>query len=142
MIYASKINNFISSIDVVNINLDSKPSWFLRKNPLGLVPAIQNKEFVAYESDIVVDYLVRIFSFILKNSCLGKYYTTFSMFQESKYPEPRLQPESPEDRARDACFLHLFNKKMVRFFKKSSCFTLICKIICFFTDPGQVRALP
>ena len=64
MIHAQKNNVFISSIDVVNINLDSKPSWFLRKNPLGLVPAIQNKEFVAYESDIVVDYLVRILSFI------------------------------------------------------------------------------
>ncbi len=64
MIHAPKNNNLIPSIDVVNINLDSKPSWFLRKNPLGLVPAIQNKEFVAYESDIVVDYLVRILRFI------------------------------------------------------------------------------
>ncbi len=89
MICVQKIIALISSIDVVNINLDSKPSWFLRKNPLGLVPAIQNKEFVAYESDIVVDYLVRILRFIfLVNIYLAKYY----FFYVSGVQVPRASP--------------------------------------------------
>lgn len=31
------------SYDTININLASKPQWFLDKNPLGKVPTIQVK---------------------------------------------------------------------------------------------------
>ena len=44
--------------DVVNINLKSKPEWFLERNPLGKVPTIEEPgKKPLFESLIVAEYL-------------------------------------------------------------------------------------
>uniref|UniRef100_A0A3B5LDU1 Glutathione S-transferase omega n=1 Tax=Xiphophorus couchianus TaxID=32473 RepID=A0A3B5LDU1_9TELE len=44
--------------DTININLKEKPEWFLEKNPLGLVPALETSAGeVIYESSITCEYL-------------------------------------------------------------------------------------
>ena len=49
--------------ETVNVNLKSKPKWFLELNPLGKVPVIilPNKE-ILFESEIVSDYLDETFN--------------------------------------------------------------------------------
>jgi glutathione S-transferase len=47
-----------SRYDVVNIDLKSKPEWFLERNPLGKVPAIEEAgKKPLFESLIVAEYL-------------------------------------------------------------------------------------
>jgi len=44
--------------EVVNINLNQKPEWYLeKKNPLGKVPTIDHDGKIVYESLVCVDYL-------------------------------------------------------------------------------------
>jgi len=43
--------------DVVNVDLSSKPKWFLERNPLGKVPTVQVGDDVLYESLPVCEYL-------------------------------------------------------------------------------------
>ncbi|XP_075698505.1 glutathione S-transferase omega-1-like [Rhinoderma darwinii] len=48
--------------EVVNINLKSKPDWFLEKSPLGLVPSLETADGkIIYESPIICDYLDEAF---------------------------------------------------------------------------------
>ncbi|XP_013391046.1 pyrimidodiazepine synthase [Lingula anatina] len=47
--------------EVVNINLRDKPDWFLKRNPLGLVPVLEQDDKIVYESQICNDYLEDIF---------------------------------------------------------------------------------
>ncbi|XP_055018421.1 glutathione S-transferase omega-2-like [Boleophthalmus pectinirostris] len=49
--------------ETINIHLKEKPDWFLEKNPLGLVPAIETEtDEVVYESPITCDYLNEVYS--------------------------------------------------------------------------------
>ena len=60
-----------------NINLKSKPSWFLDLSPPGKVPVVQVGDHFIGESLIA------------------------SEFVEEKFPEPRLVADTPEQRAKD-----------------------------------------
>jgi len=44
--------------EVVNVNLKSKPDWFLARNPFGLVPVLEQYDKVVYESAVCDEYLV------------------------------------------------------------------------------------
>ncbi|XP_042876910.1 pyrimidodiazepine synthase-like [Penaeus japonicus] len=72
--------------DIVNINLRQKPDWFLAKNPLGKVPALEAGGETIYESTIVCDYL------------------------DDRFPEPALYPNDPWEKARDRVYVELWAK--------------------------------
>lgn len=50
-----------NSHDVVNVNLKQKPEWFLEKNPLGLVPVLEQGDKIIYESAICDEYLDEVY---------------------------------------------------------------------------------
>jgi len=47
--------------EVVNVNLKSKPDWFLAKNPFGLVPVLEQNDKIVYESAVCDEYLVDVY---------------------------------------------------------------------------------
>lgn len=49
------------SHEVVNVNLKQKPEWFLEKNPLGLVPVLEQGDNIIYESPICDEYLDEVY---------------------------------------------------------------------------------
>jgi len=65
----------------INLNLSSKPQWFLDKNPLGKVPTVLDGEEIFYESLPVADYL------------------------DDTYPGRSLNPKEPKERLRDRMVL-------------------------------------
>ena len=71
--------------ETINVNLRSKPQWFLDMNPLGKVPTIKVKEDIFYESLPVCDYL------------------------DEAYPGRKLHPESPEQKTKDKMILALYD---------------------------------
>ncbi|KAM9197512.1 glutathione S-transferase omega-2-like isoform 3-T3 [Dugong dugon] len=76
---------------VVNINLRSKPEWFYTKHPFGQIPVLENSKCqLIYESVIICEYL------------------------DDVYPEKKLFPCDPYERARQKMLLELF-----------------CKILCY-----------
>ncbi|KAG7513169.1 glutathione S-transferase omega-1 [Solea senegalensis] len=73
--------------ETININLKDKPEWFLAKNPLGLVPTLETSAGeVIYESPITCDYLDEV------------------------YPEKKLLPSSPYEKAQQKMMLEHFSK--------------------------------
>ncbi|KAJ8302756.1 hypothetical protein KUTeg_019152 [Tegillarca granosa] len=72
--------------ETVNINLKEKPEWFFKKNPLGLVPVLEKDGKVVYESSITCDYLDEV------------------------YPNNKLLPTDPYQRALDKIIVELFSK--------------------------------
>ncbi|KAK3790458.1 hypothetical protein RRG08_015927 [Elysia crispata] len=66
--------------EIVNINLKSKPDWFLALNPLGQVPVLQIDDKIVPESTATCDWL------------------------DDVYPENRLQPADPYRRAWDRVY--------------------------------------
>lgn len=72
--------------ETVNINLQSKPDWFLQRNPLGLVPVLEQDDKIIYESLVCNDYLNEV------------------------YPNPPLQPADPYLRAKDKMLIGQFDK--------------------------------
>jgi len=46
--------------EVVNVNLKSKPDWFLARNPFGLVPVLEQNDKVVYESAVCDEYLIDV----------------------------------------------------------------------------------
>jgi len=62
--------------EVVNIHLQEKPAWYLERNPMGKVPALEKDGKVIYESLVVAEYLDEV------------------------YPEKPLLPKDPYERAR------------------------------------------
>lgn len=73
--------------DIINVNLKEKPEWFLKKNPLGLVPTLETSAGeVIYESSIVCDYLDEV------------------------YPEKKLLPSSAFAKAQQKMLLENFSK--------------------------------
>ncbi|XP_020843634.1 glutathione S-transferase omega-1-like [Phascolarctos cinereus] len=73
--------------EVININLKNKPEWFFKKHPLGLVPVLEtSKGQLIHESSITCEYL------------------------DEAYPEKRLFPEDPYEKALQKMILELFSK--------------------------------
>lgn len=83
--------------EIINIHLKEKPDWFLERNPLGLVPVLENKDGeVVYESSITCDYLDEV------------------------YPEKKLNPSTPFGKAQQRMMLEHFSKVVPYFYKISS----------------------
>ncbi|KAJ7325176.1 hypothetical protein JRQ81_018196 [Phrynocephalus forsythii] len=73
--------------ETVNINLKNKPDWFFEKNPFGLVPVLEtSKGQLIYESPITCEYL------------------------DEAYPEKKLYPTDPYEKARQKMLLEHFSK--------------------------------
>merc|ERR1711963_939790 len=43
--------------ETINVDLKEKPEWFLERNPLGLVPTLEQDDKIVYESLITCEYL-------------------------------------------------------------------------------------
>uniref|UniRef100_A0A9L0ICF2 Glutathione S-transferase omega n=1 Tax=Equus asinus TaxID=9793 RepID=A0A9L0ICF2_EQUAS len=70
--------------EVININLKNKPEWFFEKNPLGLVPVLENSQGqLIYESTITCEYL------------------------DEAYPGKKLLPDDPYEKARQKMIFEL-----------------------------------
>ncbi|NXD09792.1 GSTO1 transferase, partial [Nothocercus nigrocapillus] len=77
------------SHEVININLKNKPDWFFEKNPFGLVPVLEtSKGQLIYESPITCEYL------------------------DEAFPEKKLLPSDPYERASQKMLLDYFAKKI------------------------------
>ncbi len=73
--------------EIININLKDKPDWFLEKNPSGTVPVLETSSGqVIYESPITCDYLDEV------------------------YPEKKLLPSDPFERAQQKMLLDHYSK--------------------------------
>ena len=80
--------------EVVNVNLNKKPDWYLKLNPLGQVPFLQHDDGRGLpESLIVADYLDEI------------------------YPENRLSPTDPFVRATHRVLIEIFGKVITNYYK-------------------------
>lgn len=68
------LNHFKIHHEIVNINLKSKPTWYVGLNPNGTVPTIEHDDKVIYESLVCAEYLDSVFG---DHQLLGKnpYYT-------------------------------------------------------------------
>ncbi|KAK2896730.1 hypothetical protein QQF64_005725 [Cirrhinus molitorella] len=79
--------------EIININLKDKPDWFLEKNPSGTVPVLETSSGqVIYESPITCEYL------------------------EEAYPEKKLLPSDPFERAQQKMLLEHFSKVIPFFY--------------------------
>ncbi|XP_054585094.1 glutathione S-transferase omega-1 isoform X2 [Eptesicus fuscus] len=73
--------------EVININLKNKPEWFFKKNPAGLVPVLENNQGqLICESAITCEYL------------------------DEAYPEKKLLPADPYEKACQKMVFELFSK--------------------------------
>lgn len=73
--------------ETINIHLKEKPEWYLEKNPLGTVPALETPcGQVVYESAITCEYLDEI------------------------YPEKKLFPSDPFAKAQQKMLLEEYSK--------------------------------
>ncbi|XP_006784058.1 glutathione S-transferase omega-1-like, partial [Neolamprologus brichardi] len=80
--------------ETINIHLKEKPEWYLKKNPLGLVPTLETPAGeVIYESPITCEYLDEV------------------------YPEKKLLPSSPFAKAQQKMMLENFSKVIPYFYK-------------------------
>ncbi|EGW13751.1 Glutathione S-transferase omega-1 [Cricetulus griseus] len=80
--------------EIVNINLKNKPEWFLKKNPTGLVPVLEDsKGRLISESVIICEYL------------------------DEAYPDKKLFPDDPYEKARQKMTLESFSKAMTKYKK-------------------------
>ncbi|KAG8135656.1 hypothetical protein E2320_008677 [Naja naja] len=73
--------------EIVNINLKNKPEWFFEKSPFGMVPVLEtSKGQLIYESPITCEYL------------------------DEAYPEKKLYPADPYEKAYQKMLLEFFSK--------------------------------
>ncbi|KAI2657817.1 Glutathione S-transferase omega-1 [Labeo rohita] len=80
--------------EIINVHLKEKPDWFLAKNPLGLVPTLETPSGqVIYESPITCEYLDEV------------------------YPEKKLLPSDPFERAQQKMLLEHYSKVTPYFYK-------------------------
>ena len=61
--------------ETVEIDLDNRPGWLYEKNPVGMVPVLEEDGFILPESRVIMEYL------------------------EERHPEPPLLPSEPAERA-------------------------------------------
>jgi glutathione S-transferase len=75
--------------EAVEIDLDDRPAWLYRKNPLGRVPVYEEDGgLVLPESRVIMEYL------------------------EERYPEPALWPADPAERALGRLWLERFDDRL------------------------------
>ncbi|XP_002738513.1 glutathione S-transferase omega-1-like [Saccoglossus kowalevskii] len=74
--------------EVVNVNLKDKPSWFIERNPKGLVPILEINDQIVYESIVCCEYLDEV------------------------YPGDQLVAETPYQRAQDKILIDFFSGKV------------------------------
>ncbi|KAL7637624.1 UNVERIFIED_CONTAM: hypothetical protein RMT77_012353 [Armadillidium vulgare] len=90
--YAERIRLVLNAKNVkhetVNINLQDKPDWFLKINPLGKVPTLQLNDKIMFESMITCDYL------------------------DETYPDTPLYPSDEWAKGWDKCLIEVFNAKV------------------------------
>lgn len=79
--------------ETVNINLKEKPEWFLERNPLGMVPVLEQDGKVIYESAICNEYL------------------------EDINKQNSVTPTDPYRRARDKMLLEINSKFTTAYYK-------------------------
>ncbi|XP_069095541.1 glutathione S-transferase omega-1-like [Pleurodeles waltl] len=73
--------------ETINVNLKSKPEWFLKKAPFGMVPVLEtSRGEIIYESPITSDYLDEV------------------------YPGKKLTPSDPLQKAQQKMLLEHFSK--------------------------------
>ncbi|XP_063163193.1 glutathione S-transferase omega-1 isoform X1 [Candoia aspera] len=73
--------------EIVNINLKNKPEWFFEKSPFGMVPVLEtSKGQLIYESPITCEFL------------------------DEAYPEKKLYPVDPYEKAYQKMLLEHFSK--------------------------------
>ena len=72
--------------EVVEIDLDDRPSWIYEKNPLGRVPVLEEDDFLLPESAVINEYL------------------------EERWPEPPLWPRDSGERALGRLIVHRFDE--------------------------------
>jgi len=72
--------------ETVNVHLKKKPSWFLERNPLGLVPVLEKDDQIVYESTATMDWL------------------------DDVYPGKKLVPSDPYRKAWDRILQECFGK--------------------------------
>ena len=75
----------------ININLVEKPEWYLKKNPPGQVPALEWIDEKSNETRFVPESLV------------------VSDFLDEKYPQTRLQPTDPYQKAQHRVLVERFS---------------------------------
>jgi len=72
--------------EVVAVDLDDRPAWIYKKNPLGRVPVLEEDDFVLAESAVIDEYL------------------------EERWPAPPLWSADPADRALGRLLVHRFDE--------------------------------
>lgn len=83
--------------ETINVDLKEKPAWFVERNPLGLVPVLEQDDKIIYESLITCDYLDEV------------------------YPNNKLNSEDPYRRARDRIILEQNAKVVTEYYKLLRC---------------------
>ncbi|XP_033762218.1 glutathione S-transferase omega-1-like [Pecten maximus] len=78
--------------ETVNVDLKAKPDWFLERNPLGLVPVLEQDDKIIYESAVTSDYLDEV------------------------YPDNKLTPSDPYRKARDKMLMEMFGKVITNYY--------------------------
>lgn len=85
--FCSYCTNFLYRNEIVNMNTKQKPDWFMAKNPNGTVPVLETSSGqVVYESPITCDFL------------------------EETYPENKLYPSDPFEKAQQKMLLEEYSK--------------------------------
>lgn len=62
----TNITTLLYSFEVVNINLQNKPEWFLNLNPQGTVPTVQYNDKIIYNSLVASEWIDNTFEGIRK----------------------------------------------------------------------------
>jgi glutathione S-transferase len=77
--YCARVRIVLAEKDVefetIEVSLEERPAWIYEKNPTGRVPVVEEDGWVLPESTLIMEYL------------------------EERWPEPRLLPLDPADRA-------------------------------------------
>lgn len=95
--YVTRVRLVLAAMNIeyetININLKSKPEWFLDKFPAGKVPVLENNGKIISESLVITEYL------------------------NDTYPENKLYPVSTEERTHEKTLLEKTGQLVFGYFK-------------------------